>query len=58
MNKSVIAPVVGVVCLGISAIFHKDIPSDVQDSIVGVIVLGASVATALWGIFKNHNKTE
>lgn len=57
MNKTIIAPLLGLVCLMIQAIFHVDITGDVQSQIIDTIGVVVSTAVTLYGIFKNH-KTE
>jgi hypothetical protein len=58
MSKTIIAPLVGFVVLFLQVAFNVKIPKDVQTMLVDVLVTGASLATVLYGIFKNHQKKE
>ena len=51
-----IAPLVGVICLGVSAVAHKDIPLPLQDNITTAIVMVISITATIWGIFTDHQK--
>lgn len=53
-NKSIVAPIVGVVCLVLLGVFGVDIGSDLQGQIVEWIGYGITIAVSVGGIFKNH----
>jgi hypothetical protein len=56
MSKSMIVPIVAIVCGGIAIITGKPIGSDTQDMIatISTTVIGAGIS--IWGVIKNHKK--
>jgi hypothetical protein len=58
MNKTIIAPLVGVLVIAVKLIFGIDINEDLQAQIIDWFIVGASLVTTVYGIFKNHKKGE
>lgn len=58
LQKTVIAPIVGVIVLSLQLIFGVEIPEDVVDKIVVVAANAVAVGSVVYGILKNHDKKE
>ena len=56
MNKTVILPIVTIICGGIAIITGKPIGSDTIDMIatISATVIGAGIS--IYGVIKNHKK--
>lgn len=55
-EKTIIAPIVGLIVLGLSILFGVEINDDLQNDVVVYIASGISLFVTLYGIFKNHKK--
>jgi uncharacterized protein YcfJ len=58
MKKSVILPVVTVVCLAIGTVVGHPIGSGVVDDIATVAAAVITAGVSIWGVFANHKKEE
>jgi hypothetical protein len=56
MNKTVILPIVTIVCGAIALITKKPIGADTQDMIATVAATVIGAAISIWGVIKNHKK--
>ena len=56
MQKTVIAPIIGLIVVGVESIFHVQISDAIKNEVVDVVVNVAAVGAAFYGIFKNHKK--
>lgn len=56
MSNTVIAPIIAFLIVAIKVIFGIEIPAEIGGQITDVIVVVASLATVVYGIFKNHKK--
>lgn len=52
--KTIIAPIIGMIVIILHTVFKIDIPTGTVSDLVDVAVLGASVVSVIYGIFKNH----
>lgn len=55
MAKTIIAPIVAFLIVAIKLIFGVELPEELGGQITDVIVVAASLAGVVYGIFKNHN---
>lgn len=58
MNKTIIAPIVAVVCLTVTALTGVEIDASTQAEIVAALGILISAGVTIWGIFKNHKKKD
>jgi hypothetical protein len=58
LNKTIIAPMIAVLCFVFTSISHINIDADIQEKLVtGVSTLVLAVVS-IYGIVKNHKKVE
>lgn len=55
-SKTIIAPIVGLIALGMTIVFGIEIGTDIQDQIITYVSTGITLAVTLYGIVKNHKK--
>lgn len=55
-EKTIIAPIVGLIVLGLSVLFGVEISTELQNEVVVYVASGISLFVTLYGIFKNHKK--
>lgn len=53
-SKTVIAPIVAVICLVVAGVSGVEVGDDVKSQIVDFVGYGVGLAITLYGIFKNH----
>lgn len=56
MTKTIIAPVVAFLIVAVKVLFGIEIPDEIGGQVTDAVVLIASLATVVYGIFKNHQK--
>jgi hypothetical protein len=56
MNRTIIAPLLGFIFVGLQLFFHIDIDEATKASISAWIGDGVALALILYGIWKNHQK--
>lgn len=56
MTKTIIAPIVAFLIVAIKVVFGIELPAEIGGQVTDAIVLVASLATVIYGIFKNHQK--
>jgi hypothetical protein len=56
IDKSVVAPLVAVAAMAVEAVSGHKVDQATQAVIVNDIVIVVSLATTIYGIFKNHVK--
>lgn len=56
MSKTMIAPVIAVACMAVQLLFGVKISEELQSQVADAIVNIVLVATAIYGVFKNHTK--
>lgn len=54
--KTIIAPLLGFIFVGLKLFFHIELPEELQNSITSWVVNGVALAAILVGIIKNHFK--
>lgn len=57
-SKTIIAPIIGLIVLGMSVLFGIEVDQDLQEQVITYIASGISLVVTLYGIFKNHKKEE
>lgn len=58
MNKTIIAPIVAVICLTVTALTGVEIDAQTQSDVVTALGILISAGITVWGIIKNHKKKE
>lgn len=53
-NKTVIIPIISVICIAIKLVLGVEINEDIQTQITDIIFNTFLLGTILYGIFKNH----
>lgn len=56
MGKTIIAPIIAVLALAVQAIFGVEIPEEILNEAVVVIVNAVLLVTAVVGIFNDYKK--
>lgn len=54
MNKTAIAPIVTVICMGIGVIIGHPIGETTQAEIATIAAAVITAAVSIWGVVKNH----
>lgn len=54
MSKSIIIPLIAVVCIGVKLGTGIEIQADVQSAIVDAVTSIIAIGATVYGIFKNH----
>ena len=56
MAKTIIAPLLGFIFVGLSLILHIDLSEDLKQQITQFVTDGVALGVILYGIIKNHKK--
>lgn len=57
-NKTVIGPIVSILCLGVGAVTGHPIGTNLEEEIITWTVAVGGIAYSVWGVFKNHKKVK
>lgn len=58
LEKTIIAPIIGVIVLAVQLIFDIQIPEDLVEKIVVYVANGVALGSVVYGILKNHEKED
>ena len=58
LQKTVIAPIIGVIVLAVQLLFGIEIPEQLVEQIIVYVANGVAIGSVVYGILKNHDKRE
>lgn len=56
ISKTILAPIIAVICMAAQLVFGVDINEEVQDQLITAIINLSAVIVTIYGIFKNYKK--